>query len=157
MDGPVKDLQAPVAEKKIAKVMKARNHKDIIMEEDGDEYGRGDIFLSFHCQTSRPFSRQALLAGFLSALLKRSVVLSPPHDGITSLAIFPAVQLAHRCSLGLLPAMVCRIQSRLRMLTEQFYKNINRVAKELIYPREGPSPRVEMIYEYIMTCDVCAL
>ena len=65
--GPVEDLQAPVAEKKIAKVMKAGNHEDIIMEEDGDEHERGDVFLSFHCQASRLLYRQAFLAGFLSA------------------------------------------------------------------------------------------
>ena len=38
MDGPVEHLQAPVAEKKIAKAMKDGNHEDVIIEEDGDEY-----------------------------------------------------------------------------------------------------------------------
>jgi len=35
VDGPVEDLQAPVVEKKIAKVMKVGNHEDVIMEERG--------------------------------------------------------------------------------------------------------------------------
>ena len=35
VDGPVEDLQAPVVEKKIAKVMKAGNHENVIMEERG--------------------------------------------------------------------------------------------------------------------------
>ena len=38
VDGPVEDLHALVSEKKIAKAMKVRNHEDIVMEEDGDEY-----------------------------------------------------------------------------------------------------------------------
>ena len=37
VDGLVEDLQALVTEKKIAKAMKAGNHEDIVMEEDGDE------------------------------------------------------------------------------------------------------------------------
>ena len=106
VDGPVEDLQAPVSEKKIAKEMKAGDHEDIVMEEDGDEY---DIFLSFHRQASMPLPRQVLLAGFLSAWLKRCMIPSPPHDDIASLAIFLAVQLVHRRSGGLLHAMVCRI------------------------------------------------
>ena len=46
-----------MAEKKIAKAMKARNYEDVVMKEDGDEYERGDVFLSFHRQASMPLSR----------------------------------------------------------------------------------------------------
>jgi len=67
VDGPVEDLQAPVSENKIAKAMKAGNHEDVVMKEDGDEYVRGVVFLSFHRQASRPQSWKALLAGYLSA------------------------------------------------------------------------------------------
>ena len=66
MGGLVEGLQAPVAEK-IAKFMRSENYKDVVMEEDGDEYEREDVFLSFHCQASKPLSQQALFAGFLSA------------------------------------------------------------------------------------------
>ena len=55
VDGPVEDLQVSVSEKKIAKAMKVENHEDVVMEEDGDEYKRGDVFLSFHHQASRLF------------------------------------------------------------------------------------------------------
>ena len=87
--------------------MKVENHEDVVLEEDDGEYERGDVFLSFHCQASRPIFRQALLAGYLLAWLKRCVIPLPPHDGIMSLVILPAVQLVHRHSLGLLPTMVC--------------------------------------------------
>ena len=56
MDGPVEDLQAPVVEKKIAKAMKAGNHEDVVMEEDGDEYKQGDVFLSFTAKPPATFS-----------------------------------------------------------------------------------------------------
>jgi len=54
--------------------------------------------------------RKALLAGFLSVWLKKCVVSSPPHNGILSWVLFPAIQLAHGKLLGLLLAMVCCIQ-----------------------------------------------
>ena len=57
MDGPVKDHQAPVLKKKIAKAMRARNHEDVVMEEDDNEYEQGDVFLSFCRQASGPLSR----------------------------------------------------------------------------------------------------
>ena len=120
VDGPIEDVQALVAEKKIAKAMKVGNYEDIVLEEDDGEHEQGDVFLSFQHQASRLLSRQSLLAGYLSTWLKRCVVPSPPHDDIASLVIFPSVQLVHRCSMGLLPAMVCCIQSGLKMLMEQF-------------------------------------
>jgi len=48
--------------------------------------------------------------------------------------------------------MVCRIHNGLRTLTEQFCKKVTttRAGKEFIFPRDGPSSRVEMSYEYLM-------
>ena len=68
------------------------------------------------------------------------------------MVILLAVQLVHRHSLGLLPAMVCRIQNGLMTLMEQFCKKVTttRAGKELIFPRDGPSPRVEMSYANLM-------
>jgi len=83
VDKPLENLQTPVLDKRIARAMKMRNHEDVILEEDDAEYERGDTFLSFHHQASRLISWQALLAGDLSAWLKRCVIPSPPHDGIS--------------------------------------------------------------------------
>jgi len=113
-----------VADKLIAKAMKAGGHEDVVLEEDDGEYKRGDIFLSFHRQAKGPMSRKVLLAGYLSIWLKRCVILSPPYDGNTPLVILPAVQLVYRQSLGLLLAMVCRIQNGLRTLMEQFGRRV---------------------------------
>jgi len=38
MDGSLENLQTPVSDKRIAKAMKARNHEDVISEEDDSEY-----------------------------------------------------------------------------------------------------------------------
>ena len=75
--------------------MKASNHGDVILEEDDGDYKQGDAFLSFHHQANISISRKALLAGFLSLWLKRCVIPSHPHDGITLLVIFLAVQLVY--------------------------------------------------------------
>jgi len=48
--------------------------------------------------------------------------------------------------------MICRIQSGLRALTEQFCARttVKRAGKELVFPRDGPSHRVELPYAYLM-------
>ena len=75
------------------------------------------------------------------------------HNSITPWVILPVVQLVHMHSLGLLPAMICRIQSGPRMLTEQFYGRTTskRVGSELVFPQDRPSPRVELSYAYLIT------
>ena len=102
----------------------------------------GDVFLSFHRPASRSISQKALLVSFLLAWLKRYAIPSYPHDDITLLVIFSAVQLVYGQLLGLLPTMVCRIQSGLRALTEQFCAKttIKRMGKELVFPHDSPSP-----------------
>ena len=120
-------------DKRITKAMKASDHEDVILEEDED-YERGNVSLSFHHQAKIPISRKALLADFLSAWLKRCVIPSRPHDGITPLVVFLAVQFVYGRSLGLLLAIVCHIQSGLHALTEQFYAKatVKRAGKELV-------------------------
>ena len=65
---------------------------DINLEEDDKIYEKSNKFKSFHDQASLPISRKALLAGFLSTWLKMCVILSLPRDGISPMALFPAVQ-----------------------------------------------------------------
>ena len=54
--------------------------------------------------------------------------------------------------VSLLPAIVCCIQHRLKMLKEAFCSKttIKKAGKELILPRNGPCPRVELPYTYLM-------
>ena len=92
LDGILKDLQLLVEDAQIANMMVWSGHEDIVLDEDDGEYEKGDIFFSFHRQAGHPLSRKAMLAGYLSAWLKKCVIPSPPHNGITPLAIFPAIQ-----------------------------------------------------------------
>ena len=71
--------------------MKVGGHEDIVPKEDDGEYKWADTFLSFHREAEKPISQKALLAGFLSAWLKRCVILSLPHDGITPSVILPTI------------------------------------------------------------------
>ena len=89
--------------------MVSSRHDDIILEEDEGIYEKGNTFKSFHGQASQSMSQKALLAVFCSVWLQKCVIPSPPHDGISTMTIFPAVQLFHERALGLLPTMVCRI------------------------------------------------
>jgi len=104
-------------------------------------------------------SDRALLAGFLMLWLKRCVVSTLPHEVIVADVVYPAVLFAHGKSIALLPAMVPRIQSRLRVLAKSFCQ------VEAIVDTEGhpvtdsngrplvktSSPRVEFPYTYLMT------
>ena len=93
---------------------------DLILEENDGPYEKGDILRSFHHQARRPTSRKALLAGFLTAWLKRCVVPSSSGDVIHPTVLLPVVRLVYDRSLRLLLAMVCYIQRGLRALTEAF-------------------------------------
>ena len=48
--------------------------------------------------------------------------------------------------------MICRIQSGFRALMEQFCvkTTVKRAKKELVFPGDSPSPRVEIPYAYLM-------
>ena len=107
--------------------------------------------MSFHCQASRSLSRQALLAGYLSAWLKRCVVPSPPYDGIASLTV-SSCSVSAQTLAGPTTRYGVPYSSGLRMLTEQFCRRtiINWSGKELIFPRDRPSPRVEMPHAYLV-------
>jgi len=102
LDRASAELQIHMADKQISKAMVTSGHIDVVLEEDDGEYEKGDTFLSFHHQAARPISRKTMLTDYLSAWLKRCVIPSPPHDGITPLEIFPGVELVHRTLLGLL-------------------------------------------------------
>ena len=52
--------------------------------------------------------------------LKRCVVPMLLHEVIVANVVYPAVLLAHRKSIALLPAMVSGIQSGLRTLAKSF-------------------------------------
>ena len=51
-----------------------------------------------------------------------------------------------------IPAMVCCIQQGLRMLTEVFCRPLaTKRRKRQVLPRDGPCPRVEMPFTYLMS------
>jgi len=96
-------------------------------------------------------SQKALLVGFLLVWLKKYVVPSPLHDGSLSWVLLPVVQFIHGKPLGLLPAMVCGIQRDVRALMEAFCRPpATKRGKGQILPHDGPNPRMEMPYIYLM-------
>lgn len=75
---------------------------------------------------------------YIALWFKRCVIPSLLRECITIRVLYSAVQLVYGCPLGLLLAMVCRIQHGLRLLTEAF----------LSEPK--PNPRVDLPYTYLM-------
>jgi len=90
--------------------------------------------------------------------LKCCMMPTLPHEVIIANVVYPAVLLAHRKSIVLLPDMVAGIQSGLRALAKSFCR------VEAIMDAKGnpvidsngrllvktPNPRVELLYTYLM-------
>ena len=77
MENAPEEARFGVVEEDVLRMNREHDHRDIVLEEDDDIYEKGDTLKSFHHQVRQPISRTALLAGFLSAWLKRCVVPSP--------------------------------------------------------------------------------
>ena len=90
--------------------------------------------------------------------LKHCVVPMLQHEVIVAYVVYPAVLLAHRKSISLLPVMVAGIQSGLRALTKSLciVEAIVDSQGRPVVDSEGrpemktPNPRVELPYTYLM-------
>ena len=90
--------------------------------------------------------------------LKRCVVSTLSHEVIVADVVYPAVLLAYGRSIALLPAMVARIQSGLRALTQSLCRvetivdshGIPEVDSEGLPRVKTPNPRIELPYMYLM-------
>ena len=118
LDGSPEEISFVDIDEEVKTRMKNNGYGNFILEEDIGPYEPGELFKSYHHQDWLPLSRQAILAGYLSLWLKRCIIPSPPRDGISSMACFPAIQLVFGEALGLLSVMVCYIQRGHRMLTK---------------------------------------
>jgi len=110
---------APYTDEKIAERISAST-SSYTTESNEDTFKPDMIFESFHHQARVPISGQALLVGSLMLCLKHCVVPTLPHEVIIADVVYPAVLLAHRKSIALLPVMVAGIQSGLRALAKSF-------------------------------------
>jgi len=89
--------------------------------------------------------------------LKRCVVPTLPHEIIVTDVVYPAIFLAHGLSLGLLPAMIGYLQSRLRALCQSFCNVVveDREGDVVVGPDgepkvKTPNPCVKLPYTYFM-------
>ena len=151
LDGAPEDVQFPILDDEIHQKMVSSAHEDVVLEEDGTIYEKGDKFKSFHRQVKHHISQKAFLARILLVWLKKCVISSPLHDGILSSMLLPAVQLAYDKSLGLLPSMVYSIQREFRALIEAFCRPLaSKRGKGQVLPHDGPCLRMKMPYTYLM-------
>ena len=56
LEGNLDEIQSPVAENDIARMMASSGHGDVVLDEDNEIYEKGDVFKSFHHQASQPMS-----------------------------------------------------------------------------------------------------
>lgn len=67
------------------------------------------VLLSYHHWAKVDLTHVVILASFLALWLKRCIVPSVLGECLTLKDFYPAISLASRRSLGLLPAMIYRI------------------------------------------------
>ncbi|ONK78226.1 uncharacterized protein A4U43_C02F15930 [Asparagus officinalis] len=87
-----------------------------------------------------------LLAGYLAIWLKKCVVPYQSGDALPLEVLYPAVQLAYKKELSLLPVMVANIHRGLRQISSAFTR------KESESPAQIPTIKGELPYTYLMAC-----
>lgn len=98
----------------------------------------GTMLLSYHSWAARDLSPTTVLSTYITLWLKRCIVPSLPREGILVRVLYPAIQLVCGFPLGLLLAMICRLQHGLRLIFEAFLNEPN------------PNPCIDLPYTYLM-------
>ncbi|ONK73232.1 uncharacterized protein A4U43_C04F28720 [Asparagus officinalis] len=104
----------------------------------------GTKFKSFLWHATAPIRPMTLLAGYLTIWLKKCVVPYQSSDILPLEVLYPAVQLAYKKELSLLPVMVANIHRGLRQISSAFTR------KESESPAQIPTIKVELPYTYLM-------
>lgn len=103
-------------------------------------------------------SDRRLIVGFLMFWLKWCIVSSIPQDATVVEVVYSAILLAHRKPLGLLLAMVCKLQNGLLEHTTEFCPGGKKKKKSRGTESEEkmptPNPRVELPYTYLTSWSV---
>jgi len=62
LDDAPKEVQFPVSDDDIIRMMLSSEHENVVLDEDDGIYKKGNKFKSFHHQAHQPMSRKALLS-----------------------------------------------------------------------------------------------
>ncbi|ONK80572.1 uncharacterized protein A4U43_C01F19320 [Asparagus officinalis] len=104
----------------------------------------GTKFKSFLWHATAPIRPMTLLAGYLAIWLKKCVIPYQSGDALPLEVLYPAVQLAYKKELSLLPVMVANIHRGLRQISSAFSR------KESESSAQIPTIKVELPYTYLM-------
>ncbi|ONK80910.1 uncharacterized protein A4U43_C01F23120 [Asparagus officinalis] len=85
-----------------------------------------------------------LLAGYLAIWLKKCVVPYQSGDTLPLEVLYPAIQLAYKKELSLLPVMVANIHRGLRQISSAFTRKEGEPSAQI------PTIKVELPYTYLM-------
>ena len=62
LDGAPEEVQFPISDDDIIRVMVFSGYEDVVLDEDDGIFEKGNKFKSFHYQASQPMSRKAFLS-----------------------------------------------------------------------------------------------
>ncbi|ONK73034.1 uncharacterized protein A4U43_C04F26450 [Asparagus officinalis] len=108
------------------------------------DFPAGTKFKSFLWHATASIQPMTLLAGYLAIWLKKCMVPYQSGDIMPLEVLYPAVKLAYKKELSLLPVMVANIHRGLRQISSTFTQ------KEDAPSAKIPLTKVELPYTYLM-------
>ncbi|ONK80915.1 uncharacterized protein A4U43_C01F23170 [Asparagus officinalis] len=142
LDEPIYEL-SPLTTSEVNELIKKSNAQSYTTASIKDGFAAGTKFQTFLWHGVKPIRPTTLLAGYLAIWLKKCVVPYQSSDVLPPEVLFPAVLLAHRKNLCLLPAITAGIYRGLRQIVSGF-------TQENPSPTQIPLTKVELPYTYLM-------
>ena len=105
---------APLTPSEVNELLTKTNAQSYTISSSESGFPAGTKFRSFLYHTTTPIRPMTLLAGYLAIWLKKCVVPYQSGDALPLEVLYPAVQLAYKKELSLLPVMVANIHRGLR-------------------------------------------
>ncbi|ONK78086.1 uncharacterized protein A4U43_C02F14170 [Asparagus officinalis] len=129
---------APLTPSGVNSLLKKIDHHSYTISSPESGFPVGTKFKPFLWHRTAPIRPMTLLAGYLAIWLKKCVVPYQSGDALPLEVLYPAVQLAYKKELSLLPVMVANIHRGLRQISSAFTR------KESESPTQIPTIKVEL-------------
>ena len=135
---------APLTPSEVNELLNKTNAQSYTISSSESGFPAGTKFRSFLYHATAPIRPMTLLAGYLAIWLKKCVVPYQSGDALPLEVLYPAVQLAYKKELSLLPVMVANIHRGLRQISGAFTR------RDDDKPTQIPTIKVELPYIYLM-------
>ncbi|ONK72970.1 uncharacterized protein A4U43_C04F25570, partial [Asparagus officinalis] len=142
-DETIREL-GPLTPSVVNELIKKSNAQSYTTTGIEGDFPTGTKFQTFLWYAMKPIQPMTLLAGYPAIWLKKCVVPYQFTDALPIEVLYPAVQLAHRKSLSLLPTMIADINRGLCQIISTFTQ---KGSKPLV---QIQTVKVELSYTYLM-------